>query len=166
MVNIYIGVGSNVDAEANIRSGLLALQERLGALRLSRVYESEAVGFVGDNFLNLVVAAQVDLPVSAVSAMLRDIEDNHRRNRATPKFSPRTLDLDLLLYGNAIYAQDGLSLPRDEITKNAFVLAPLAELAAEEVHPLLQKNYQTLWHEYDKAKQRLWPIEFPFPSAV
>ncbi len=167
MAEIYISVGSNVDAAKNVQSGVLALQRDFGTLRLSRVYESEAVGFDGENFLNLVVGADAaELGVMAVSRLLSDIEDAHYRDRASPRFSPRTLDLDLLLYGDEVYTANGVSLPRDEITKNAFVLAPLAELAPSLRHPVLNQDYRTLWNAYDKTSQRLWPIEFTWPSAL
>jgi 2-amino-4-hydroxy-6-hydroxymethyldihydropteridine diphosphokinase len=164
MVDIYISVGSNVEPQDNVLSGVLALQRGFGELRLSRVYESEAVGFVGANFLNLVVAAEVELSIPEVIAVLRKIEDEHRRDRATPRFSPRTLDLDLLLYGDCVYEGNGVHLPRDEITKNAFVLAPLAELAPALAHPIIKRDYQTLWEQYDKASQCLWPIEFDWEN--
>lgn len=166
MVEIFISVGSNVDAAKHIQSGVLALHRHWRALRLSRVYESEAVGFDGDNFLNLVVAANVDESVENVVSVLRSVEDDHRRDRGMPRFSPRTLDLDLLLYGDVVFAENGLNIPRDEITKNAFVLAPLAELAPDLVHPLVGANYQTLWAQYDKASQKLWPVEFEWPPEV
>lgn len=166
MVDIYISVGSNVEAAKNVQSGITQLRQLFGDLRLSRVYESEAVGFNGENFLNLVVAAQVDMPIMQVSATLRKIEDSHRRDRSTPRFSPRTLDLDLLLYGDEVYCEHGLTIPREEITKNAFVLAPLTELAPELTHPLLKQNYQTLWEAYDKTSQRLWPIEFNWDASL
>ena len=166
MVGIFISVGSNVDAVKHIQSGILALHRQWGVLRISRVYESEAVGFDGDNFLNLVVAANVDEPVESVVSVLRSIEDEHRRDRNMPRFSPRTLDLDLLLYGDAVFADKGLNIPRDEITKNAFVLAPLAELAPDLLHPVAGTDYQTLWAQYDKSSQKLWPVEFEWPPAV
>ena len=166
MVDIYISVGSNVEPVGNIQSGVLGLYRHLGALRLSRVYESEAIGFAGENFLNLVVAAQVDLSIAQVGAVLRQIEDEHHRDRGTPRFSPRTLDLDLLLYGDEVYSQGGVTLPRDEITKNAFVLAPLAELVPDLEHPVLKQSYQALWDGYDKMSQRLWPIEFEWDACL
>jgi len=167
MVAIYISVGSNVDAASNVQGGVLALQRDFGVLRVSRVYESESVGFTGENFLNLVVSVDVpNLSVDEVSRLLSDIEDAHNRDRATPRFSPRTLDLDLLLYGDAVYRSQGINLPRDEITKNAFVLAPLAELAPNLNHPVLKQSYQSLWAAYDKESQRLWPIDFVWPDEL
>ena len=159
-VEIYISVGSNVEPHRHVRSGVESMQRRFGGLRISRVYESESVGFEGENFLNFVVAATVTMSIPEVARELRQIEDAHRRDRNQPRFSPRTLDLDLLLYGDSVYSHDGLILPRDEITKNAFVLAPLAELAPDLVHPIVNKDYKTLWQEYDKSSQRLWTIDF------
>jgi len=79
-------------------------------------------------------------------------------------FSARTLDLDLLLYDDLIINQGGLQIPRDEITKNAFVLWPLAELDPAYRHPLNGQSMAKLWGNYDKSSQALWPIELLFPD--
>jgi 2-amino-4-hydroxy-6-hydroxymethyldihydropteridine diphosphokinase len=126
------------------------------------VYESEAVGFEGDAFYNMVIACSVDVPVMQVNRILRDIEDTYGRDRSGPKFSSRTLDLDLLLYDDLVIEQDGLVLPRGEILKNAFVLWPLAEVAPDLVHPVAGKRYAELWSEFDKSRESLHPIEFDF----
>jgi 2-amino-4-hydroxy-6-hydroxymethyldihydropteridine diphosphokinase len=98
--------------------------------------------------------------VAVVSKTLHDIEAEHGRTREGPRFSSRTLDIDLLTYDDLVTRDNGLELPRDEIIKNAFVLWPLAEIAAEENHPLLNKSYGELWQAFDKDKQSLWPVEF------
>jgi 2-amino-4-hydroxy-6-hydroxymethyldihydropteridine diphosphokinase len=159
---IYISLGSNIDREQNTRSGVQALHDAFGKLELSSVYESEAVGFEGDAFYNMVIACSVDVPVMQVNRILRDIEDTYGRDRSGPKFSSRTLDLDLLLYDDLVIDQDGLVLPRGEILKNAFVLWPLAEIAPELVHPVAGKRYAELWAEFDKSRESLHPIEFDF----
>jgi len=159
---IYISLGSNIDREQNTRSGVQALRDAFGELELSSVYESEAVGFEGDAFYNMVIACSVDVPVMQVNRILRDIEDSYGRDRSGPKFSSRTLDLDLLLYDDLVIEQDGLVLPRGEILKNAFVLWPLAEIAPDLVHPLAGKSYAQLWQAFDKSKESLYPIEFDF----
>lgn len=162
MATIYISLGSNIDREQNTRSGVQALRDAFGKLELSSVYESEAVGFEGDAFYNMVIACSVDIPVLQVNQVLRDIEDTYGRDRSGPKFSSRTLDLDLLLYDDLVIEQDGLVLPRGEILNNAFVLWPLAEIAPDLVHPVAGKRYAELWHEFDKSRESLHPIEFDF----
>ena len=160
MAKIYISIGSNIDAEKNVRTSIHALQDHYGKLILSSVYESEAVGFDGDNFLNLVVSVKTEEDVYTVVDTLRKIEDANGRDRSGPRFSPRTVDLDLLLYDDLILQEEGLDLPRDEITKNAFVLLPLEEIAPQLIHPITGKTMCDHWLNFDKDSQKLWTIAF------
>ncbi len=162
MAKIYISIGSNIDAENNIRLAVHALQERYGKLIISPVYESEAVGFDGDNFLNLVVSLKTEDDVHTVAATLRKIEDDNGRDRSGPRFSSRIVDLDLLLYDDLILKEDHIELPRDEITKNAFVLLPLEEIAPQLIHPITGQTMCDHWMNFDKKSQKLWSIEFNF----
>jgi len=162
MALIYISLGSNINREINTRAGIAALQKAFGDLTLSSVYESEAVGFNGDAFYNMVIACQVDTPVLETNQILRDIEDANGRDRSGPKFSSRTLDLDLLLYDALLLDEKGLKLPRGEILKNAFVLWPLAEIAPALKHPETSSSYAELWAAFDKSKEYLKPIDFSF----
>jgi 2-amino-4-hydroxy-6-hydroxymethyldihydropteridine diphosphokinase len=159
MARVFISIGSNIDRAASIRDGVKALRERFGAIDLSSVYESEAVGFAGDPFYNLVAAFDTDEPVAAVAGALRRIEDAHGRDRSGPRFSSRTLDLDLLLYDDLVLEGE-LELPRGEITENAFVLWPLAELAPARRHPVAGETFAGLWGRFDKGRQPLWPVPF------
>lgn len=162
MAWVYISLGSNIDREALTRAGVSALQQCYGELLLSSVYESEAVGFDGENFYNMVIALQTDDDVHQVAQSLRQIEDEHGRDRTGPRFSSRTLDLDLLLYDDLILNEDKLQIPRDEILHRAFVLWPMAEVAGDLVHPQVNKTYAELWAGFDKNKEKLEPIEFEF----
>ena len=162
MARIYISLGSNIDREAHTRAGVAALRETFGELELSSVYESEAVGFDGDAFYNMVIACDSSDDVHTTNKKLAEIEDANQRDRSGPKFSSRTLDLDLLLYDDLVLSENGLTLPRDEILKNAFVLWPLAEIAPELKHPVVKKNYAELWAEFDRSKERLHPVAFTF----
>ena len=162
MANVFISLGSNIERQANTRAGVQALRAHYGDLRLSSVYESEAVGFDGDSFYNMVIVLSTHDDVHAVAATLRKIEDEHGRDRNNPKFSSRTLDLDLLLYDDLIVDEQGLQIPRDEILKRAFVLWPLAEVAPDLQHPVEKKSYAALWMEFDKNKEKLRPVLFDF----
>lgn len=154
----WVGIGSNQDRERCIRGAVHALRERFGALILSSVYESEAVGFDGQPFLNLVAGFDSNEPAVTLLAVLRSIEDDFGRIRGPDKFVPRTLDLDLLTYGDLTATVGGYALPRDEILYHAFVLGPLAEVAAQEIHPTVGRSYGELWSELEKSAQPLWPI--------
>lgn len=160
MAGVYVSVGSNIDQDFNIRGGIRVLREFYGEILLSRVYESAAVGFEGDNFYNLVLAFETEENVQIVAQRLREIEELFGRIRNGPRFSSRTLDLDLLLYDQLILKDAGFDIPRDEITKNAFVLLPLSEIAPTLRHPELDISYQALWDGFDHSSQALWPIEF------
>lgn len=162
MTTIYISLGSNINREKNTRAGIVALKQAFGDLILSSVYESEAVGFDGDAFYNMVIACETSMPVHDTNQVLRDIEDANGRDRSGPKFSSRTLDLDLLLYDELMLDENGLKLPRGEILKNAFVLWPLAEIAPQLIHPEAGVSYARLWSDFDKSRESLKPIEFVF----
>jgi len=164
MAAVYISLGSNIDREVLTRAGVAALRQRFGELQLSSVYRSEAVGFEGEDFYNMVIGLQTDEDVHSVYQALRGIEDAHGRDRSGPRFSSRTLDLDLLLYDDLVLKDGKLELPRDEILKRAFVLWPLAEIAGELRHPLNHKSYTELWQAFDKTKEVLQPIAFDFSS--
>ncbi len=159
MPRVWLSLGSNIDREQNISSALSALNDQFGALSVSSVYESVAVGFSGDPFYNLIVGMDTDVAVESLAVMLRRIEADHGRVRDGGGFAPRTLDIDLLTYDDLV--MDGaLVLPRDEITRYAFVLKPLSEIAGDELHPVLGCSYVSLWQQSDLQDQELWPIEF------
>jgi 2-amino-4-hydroxy-6-hydroxymethyldihydropteridine diphosphokinase len=162
MARVYVSIGSNIGREQNIRSGVAELRAGFGELILSSVYESEAVGFAGDSFYNLVAGFDTALAPQQVAEQLRAIEERHGRVRNGPRFSSRTLDIDLLLYDDLVLHEGKLDIPRDEITRNAFVLWPLAEIAPQLKHPELGTSYAVLWESFDKASQPLWPVPFSF----
>jgi len=163
MATVYLSLGSNIDRNRHLSAGLDALVQAFGDLKMSQVYESEAVGFDGDNFYNLVAAIETEISVGELALKLRQIEDDNGRVRSGPKFSARTLDIDILTYGDRTGVIDGVKLPRGEILKNAFVLLPLSELAPDTLHPLEGKTYQQLWEAYPQASQKLWPVDFDWP---
>lgn len=152
-VRVWLGLGSNIDAETNIRSAVTALQQAFGELQISPVYESDAVGFDGDRFINLVVGIKTSLGINEVNSTLKQIEDSQGRSREGDKFSARTLDIDILTFADLDLTEDGVNIPRHEILTYAFVLRPLADVAPEEIHPHLGLSYRTLWEGFDQASQ-------------
>ncbi|MEQ8288192.1 MAG: 2-amino-4-hydroxy-6-hydroxymethyldihydropteridine diphosphokinase [Gammaproteobacteria bacterium] len=146
MVRVYVGVGSNVERENNIRGGLHALAERFGKLELSPIYQNTAVGFEGDDFYNLVAAFITHKEIDEVAAELKEIEYDFGRRRNETRFSPRTLDIDLLMYGDTVDSSH--DVPREDITKYAFVLKPLFDMEPDLVHPQTGKTIAELWQEF------------------
>ncbi len=157
---LTLSIGSNIDPANNVRRVVAALREHFGQIELSSVYESEAVGFEGDNFLNLVLATHSEEALQDIKSYLKELEDRLGRDRSAPKFSGRVIDLDILFYGDCDGAEADLELPREEITRNAFVLQPLAELLPDELHGPTGLSYARLWQDYDKSRQSLWPVDF------
>ena len=165
MTEVYVSVGSNVEPAAHLRAAAVALAERYGLLRLSPVYRNPAVGFEGDDFYNAVIAFSTEDSVAAVTAALDAIEAAHGRRRGEEKFAPRTLDLDLLLYGADVLDSDGLRVPRDEITRYDFVLRPLLDLEPELAHPATGAPLADAWAALEQTPPRLHRVEFLWTPA-
>ena len=166
MALVYVSIGSNINRYKHISASLDELSSRFGELILSSVYESVAVGFEGDHFLNLVASFQCELSLVELAKSLRELEYAHGRLPDAPKYSSRTLDIDILTYDDVVGDSGGVSLPRAEIIQNAFVLLPLSEIAAGAMHPVEKKTYGALWQAYDKSQQRLWSVDFQWQGRV
>jgi len=164
MARVFLGLGSNIERERYLTAGLDALEVLLGELSLSSVYDSPAIGFTGQPFLNMVIAADTGLTLDTLAARLRHIEHEHGRPPDATRFSSRQLDIDILTYdelvGDFPAASGTIVLPRAEILENAFVLCPLAELAPHEQHPGVARTYAQLWREYDQSSQYLERVDF------
>jgi 2-amino-4-hydroxy-6-hydroxymethyldihydropteridine diphosphokinase len=156
LLQVWLSLGSNIDPMTHIRHTLDDLQAEFGELVISPIYESKAVGCEGDNFYNLVVGFRTALPLRVLAGRLRALEEQNGRQRQADRFAPRTMDIDLLTYGDEVVEEQGLRLPRDEITRYAFVLLPLSEVAGEEIHPLSGRSYRQLWEAFDDPSQQLW----------
>ncbi|HHX35155.1 MAG TPA: 2-amino-4-hydroxy-6-hydroxymethyldihydropteridine diphosphokinase [Gammaproteobacteria bacterium] len=157
LIDVYLGLGSNIEREVYLTAGLDALLELFGPLECSPVFESEPVGIRSACFLNMVVHIKTHMPLQELNQHLKRIETTN--GRYTQPSKVLSLDIDVLLYGQQAGHYDGITLPRTEILKNAFVLWPLALLAPDVLHPLAQRSFLELWQQA-QIDQRLWPVGF------
>jgi 2-amino-4-hydroxy-6-hydroxymethyldihydropteridine diphosphokinase len=162
MSTAYLGLGSNVDAESNIRSGIAELREIFSRLEISPVYRSEAVGFTGNPFTNLVASVQTELQPLELKEYLNELEDRYGRVRNIPKFSDRTLDIDILLYDDLRLICPRLELPRPEVLHFAHVLKPLADLAPGLLHPVNGTSMASIWQGFPDKPAGIEVIRFTF----
>ncbi|MBA8887160.1 2-amino-4-hydroxy-6-hydroxymethyldihydropteridine diphosphokinase [Dokdonella fugitiva] len=131
MHRAWLSLGSNLDAERHLRAALEELRARFGAIVASPAYRFPAVGFDGPDFVNLAAGIDSDLAAAALNDWLHALEDRHGRRRDVPRYSSRTLDVDIVLFDDAIIDGPGhLQVPRREL-REAFVLKPLAEIAPD-----------------------------------
>lgn len=157
LIPVLLGLGSNAAREKNLAAGLDALAGLLTRMRCSAVFESVAVGYKGDNFYNLVVAGETDLPLMELDRRLKFVEAEN--GRYVPERKGLPLDIDVLMYDQLVGNFHGLELPRPEILRNAFVLWPLALLAPDVRHPLADECFAALWQR-SQIQQQLWPVAF------
>jgi|TARA_B110000459_G_scaffold128107_1_gene140357 2-amino-4-hydroxy-6-hydroxymethyldihydropteridine diphosphokinase len=150
MNSLHLNIGSNQDRRKNIRLAIDSLNSNFSNITLSSLYESPSEGFAGSNFYNLGVNVESDHNINNVVEILRKIENTLGRDRSMPKFSSRIIDLDLVLYNDVI--DEILNVPRKDILKYAFVMAPLAELNPQDSHPQLGISYSKLWSEFQSTK--------------
>lgn len=165
MATIYVGIGSNLNPESMVHRAIAALRNEFGTVSCSPVYHSAAVGFDGAPFLNLVCRFESNQSAAAIDHLLHQIEDRNGRRRDRPTLSSRTLDLDLLLYDDQCLQQGRLKLPRDEITRYAFVLRPLSDLAPDLKYPGTSTTMAELWQRFDANTQPLKPVPLPLDEA-
>jgi 2-amino-4-hydroxy-6-hydroxymethyldihydropteridine diphosphokinase len=155
----YVAAGSNVRPRASLARALALLERQFPGVRASRAYANPAVGFTGDDFINVVVAFPADLPTEDLLDRLKAIERVCGREPGAAKWGPRTLDLDLLLHGDRVGRVGGKTLPHADLLTRAWVLGPLAELAPALVHPVAGERMDSLWRRFDRGAHPLTPVE-------
>ncbi len=154
----YVSGGSNLEAESRLPQAARELKARYPGARFSRCYRNKSVGFDGPDFINFVVELPVFGQAFALREQLQRIEKSCGRPDAAPRWAPRSMDLDLLLFGNQVIDEPGLKVPRPDLLRWAFMLGPLAELAPALVHPVEQKTIGELWTEFGTKAHPLIPV--------
>jgi 2-amino-4-hydroxy-6-hydroxymethyldihydropteridine diphosphokinase len=148
MTAVYVAAGSNVDPIANLERALHELGKHY-RLKVSPAYRNKAVGFEGEDFINLVVGFDTDDSIDQVIAHLHEAEAMCGRPRNAPKWAPRAMDLDLLLFGDLV--REDLRLPRADLVKRVYMLKPMTDLAPDVIHPVLRKSMRQLWSALDSG---------------
>ena len=155
MARVYLSLGSNLEPHRYLRAALDELRARFGDIAVSPAYRSKSVGFDGADFINLAVGLDTDLAPEALNDWLHALEDRHGRRRDVPRFSDRTLDLDIVLYDDLVRQGEGhLDIPRKEL-RHAFVLKPIADIAPELRHPVSGKTMAELWAAFPVESEPL-----------
>jgi 2-amino-4-hydroxy-6-hydroxymethyldihydropteridine diphosphokinase len=163
---VYVAAGSNVAPVDNLRRALDVLDRHFAPLTVSRAYANAAVGFEGDDFINLVVGFRTGLSVHEVIERLHEAEAACGRERHAPKWAPRSMDLDILLFGDLVCTEPGLTLPRPDLLKRPYMLGPAAEIASQTLHPIERRTLGELWRDL-RANQShaMRPVELAWTAA-
>jgi 2-amino-4-hydroxy-6-hydroxymethyldihydropteridine diphosphokinase len=161
-IKVFIDIGSNINREVNIQSCVDQLRADFPGIIFSKAYESETLGFEGDPFINITAGFETDLSYPDLKFHLKNIENKHARERIrATKFISRTLDVDVILYGNQVL-QPEYDVPRSEILKYPFVLFPLAEIAPDIIHPQQKMSISDLAKATELKRTTLKEIpDFP-----
>ncbi len=148
MAKAYLSLGSNQQPVLHLQNASIALRDTFGDIVLSEWHTYPAVGFDGPDFVNGAAIIETDWDVYALDAWLHALENANGRRRDVPRFSSRTLDIDIIFFDDLIVNGPGnLQIPRPEL-KYAFVLQPLAEISPEFVDPLSGETLRELWQKH------------------
>jgi 2-amino-4-hydroxy-6-hydroxymethyldihydropteridine diphosphokinase len=161
----YVSGGSNLDPERNLVIAARALKARHPGARFSRCYRNQAIGFEGPEFINFVVEMAVAGNPALLKGELECVETLCGRERGAPKWAPRAMDLDILLFGDVVQDTPGLVLPRPDLLRWGFMLGPLAELAPDLLHPVQARRMSDLWNCFDQVAHPLLPVRLDLNAA-
>ena len=162
---VFVAAGSNVQPFVALRTALDALAKIYGPLKVSPAYRNAPAGFVGEDFINLAIGFDSNEPAVLVRERLQQVEALCGRPPDAPKWGPRRMDLDILLYGELISDEPGLVLPRPDLVRRAYMLKPMTDIAPDLRHPTLGKTMRELWEAFDRDAHPLVPVELPSTSA-
>jgi 2-amino-4-hydroxy-6-hydroxymethyldihydropteridine diphosphokinase len=163
-VRVFVAAGSNLEPEKHLARACAEILNSWPDTVCSRAYRNAAVGFEGPDFINLVVGFSTAQPLDAVITRLRAIETQCGRPRFAPKWASRTMDLDVLLFGDRVEKTADYTLPRPDLLKRPYMLGPMAEIAPEVMHPTARKTIAVLWKEFDHDGHAMNAVDLPAVS--
>jgi 2-amino-4-hydroxy-6-hydroxymethyldihydropteridine diphosphokinase len=166
MTAVYVAAGSNAEPERHLSVALRALAAAYGPLTLSPAYKNKAVGFDGADFINLVAGFTTEDSVVEVRKQLQKIEAACERPPDAPKWAPRTMDLDILLFGDLVSNEPGFVIPRPDLVKRPYMLKPMADIAPEVRHPILDKTMRELWEGFQGGEHAMVEVLLGGPWAT
>lgn len=164
-VRAYISGGSNIDPEVNLALAARELKGAFPGARFSRCYRNRAVGFDGPDFINFAAALPLATGPEELRNSLQRIETLCGRAPGAPRWEPRSMDLDVLMVDELVFELPGLTVPRPDLLKRAFMLGPLAEIAPALLHPLRGQSIGELWARFDQAAHPLVPVDLDLAAA-
>lgn len=163
-VRVYVAAGSNVEPEKHLERAAAEIVHSWPDAQFSQAYRNVAVGFEGPDFINLVTGFTTAQPLDAVMARLRAIETQCGRPRYAPKWASRTMDLDVLLFGDRVEKTTEYTLPRPDLLKRPYMLGPLAEIAPHVIHPTEGRTIGELWKHFDRDGHQMSPVRLDLPA--
>jgi 2-amino-4-hydroxy-6-hydroxymethyldihydropteridine diphosphokinase len=163
-VRVFVAAGSNLEPEKHLARAAAEIMHSWHDAHFSRAYRNAAVGFDGPEFINLVTGFTTAQPLDAVIARLRAIETQCGRPRYAPKWASRTMDLDVLLFGDLVEKTTEYTLPRPDLLKRPYMLGPLAEIAPDVVHPVEGRKIRDLWEKFDHGGHVMSPVPLDLPA--
>jgi len=161
----YVSGGSNLDAEHHLVQAARLLVAGCPGTRFSRCYRNRAIGFEGPDFINFVAEMTVQGTPEQLKRQLERIEAQCGRERGAPRWAPRSMDLDILLFGDLVQDTPGLVLPRPDLLRWGFMLGPLAELAPQRLHPVVRRPLGELWQVFDQTANPLFAVALDLNAA-
>jgi len=162
-VRVFVAAGSNLEPEKNLARACAEIAASWPGAQFSRAYRNAAVGFDGPDFINLVVGFLTGQSIEAVIVRLREIETLCGRPRHAPKWASRSMDLDVLLFGDRVEKTTDYTLPRPDLLKRPYMLGPLAEIAPDVMHPTANKTAGQLWQEFDRDAHQMNAVALTLP---
>jgi 2-amino-4-hydroxy-6-hydroxymethyldihydropteridine diphosphokinase len=159
MAEVFVAAGSNIDPLRNLRAALDGLQRSYAPVRISSAYRNKAVGFEGDDFVNLVVGFNTKDSLEQVRARLQQIEADCGRPRDAPKWAPRSMDLDILLFGDEVRSEPGLTVPRPDLVKRPYMLKPIVDIAPDLRHPTLHRTMREFWEAFEGKDHQMTVVD-------